>query len=81
MPKVFTGRVLSTKTQNTAVVEVTRLMPHKLYRKLLKRSKHYKVDTTGKEVAIGEKVKIVETKPISKNKYFRVQEIVKEQKS
>lgn len=58
--------------KETAVVEVTRIRPHPLYRKLLKRSKKYKVDTVGKEVALGQTVKIVETKPLSKEKHFKI---------
>ncbi len=82
MAKIFTGTVVSTKMQNTAVVEVTRRTPHKLYQKLLRRGKHYKVDTTGTEVNVGSRVKIVETKPLSKDKHFKIQEIIKaEQKS
>lgn len=78
MAKVFTGKVISTKMQDTAVVEITRLYPHPLYKKLLKRSKNFKVDTKGQEVQVGQRVKIVEIKPLSKEKYFKVQEVLKE---
>lgn len=78
MAKVFTGKVVSTKMQQTAVVEVTRLTPHPLYKKLLKRSKNFKVDTKEQEVQVGQQVKIVEIKPISKDKYFKVLEVIKE---
>ncbi len=70
--KIFEGIVVSTKMQNTAVVEITRRTPHPLYKKLIKRSKKFLVDTNGLELALGQKVKIVETKQISKNKYFKV---------
>ena len=70
MAKVLTGIVVSTKMQDTAVVEVSWKKPHPLYKKLLKRSKKHKVHTAGQEVAVGDKVKIVETKPISKGKHF-----------
>jgi small subunit ribosomal protein S17 len=76
MAKVFTGKVISTKMQDTVVVEVVRRVPHKLYKKLLKKSKHFKVDAKGHEVAVGNEVKIVETKPMSKDKYFRILEKV-----
>lgn len=78
MAKVLRGKVISTKMQDTAVVEVVRRVPHPLYKKLLKRSKHFKVDSRGHEVAEGNMVKIVETKPLSKDKYFKVLEVVKE---
>lgn len=74
MNKVLTGKVVTVKMQNTVLVEVVRRTPHKLYGKLLKRSKKYKVDTAGQTVAVGEIVKIVETKPISKDKHFKLQE-------
>ena len=77
MAKVLTGKVISTKMQDTAVVEVVRRVPHPLYKKLLKKSKNFKVDTKGQEVAVGDQVKIVEIKQISKDKYFKVQEVIK----
>lgn len=70
--KTFTGKVVSLKMQGTAVVEVEREIIHPLYKKILKRSKRYKVDTNSQEVNVGDKVKIVETRPISKNKFFRI---------
>ena len=78
MAKVLTGKVISVKMQNTAVVEVSRRVPHPLYKKLLKRNKHFNVDTAGKEVAVGNEVKIVETKPMSKTKYFAIKEVRKQ---
>ena len=72
MAKILTGTVVSTAMQNTIVVEVTRHVPHPLYRKLMKRSKKHKVDVTGESVTVGQLVKIVETKPISKGKHFRL---------
>ena len=82
MAKVLTGKIISTKMQDTAVVEVTRFVPHKLYKKLLKRSKHFKVDTKGVQVSVGQQVKIVETKPTAKDKHFKifVEESKKEEK-
>lgn len=75
MNKVITGKVISLKMQDTAIVEVIRRTPHKLYGKLLKRSKKYKVDTKGFELVVGNTVKIVETTPISKDKHFKIKEI------
>jgi small subunit ribosomal protein S17 len=62
--------------QNTAVVEVSRRVPHPLYKKLLKVGKHFNVDTVGKTVEVGNEVKIVETKPVSKTKYFAIKEVI-----
>jgi small subunit ribosomal protein S17 len=77
--RILTGKVTSVKMQDTILVEVTRRVPHPLYKKLLKKSKQFKVDTKGqeKQLTLGETVKIVETKPISKTKYFKVLEVVK----
>jgi small subunit ribosomal protein S17 len=79
MAKVITGKVISTKMQNTIVVEVTRFVPHPLYKKLLKRSKNFKVDSNGFTVEVGRRVKIVETKPMAKDKHFKVLEVIAEQ--
>jgi small subunit ribosomal protein S17 len=76
MPKILTGKVISTRMTNTAVVEVSRRVPHPLYKKLLKKSKNFKADTAGIEVAVGNEVKIVEIKPMSKTKYFAIKEVI-----
>lgn len=73
LKKTYTGIVISLKMQNTAIVKVGREIIHPLYRKILRRSKKYKVDTNSQELQVGDKVKIVETKPISKGKYFKVE--------
>ncbi len=75
MAKVLTGIIISTKMKGTVIVEVTRRVPHVLYKKLLKKSKKYKVDTNGKEVVVGQEVKIEEIKPMSKEKYFKIIEV------
>jgi small subunit ribosomal protein S17 len=77
MKKTFVGTVVSLKMQNTVVVEVVRRKPHPLYKKLLKRSKKYKADLGGLTLSLGDRVKIEETKPLSKNKNFKVMEVVK----
>jgi small subunit ribosomal protein S17 len=75
--KAFEGKIVSLKMNKTAVVEIVRRTPHPLYKKLLRRSKRYKVDTAGLELVLGQKVKIVETKPMAKGKFFKVLEVVK----
>lgn len=76
--KIFEGKVMSTGMNNTVVVEVFRTTPHPLYRKLVRLSKKFKVDNTGFEnVVVGSVVKIQETKPVSKYKYFKILELVK----
>lgn len=70
--KVLKGVIVSTNMTDTAVVEVTRFVTHRLYKKVLKRSKKYKADTKGAKVNIGDLVEIIECRPISKDKHFRL---------
>ncbi len=70
--KIFEGIIVSVGMNKTAVVELSRKTPHPLYKKLIKRSKKFKADTTGFEPVVGSLVKIVETRPISKDKYFKI---------
>lgn len=73
MHKTLTGKVISVKN-NTAVVEVIRYKSHPLYKKLMLRSKKYKVQPGKLVPKIGDSVKIIETRPISKDKHFRILE-------
>jgi len=72
MAKVLVGKVVGIKMNNTVVVEVVRRVPHPLYKKLVKKSKKFKVDSKDVEVVVGQDVKIVETRPISKGKHFKL---------
>lgn len=76
MPKkVFTGTVVSDKMQKTAVVAVQRPKIHPLYKKRYYRTKRFKVDNTlgAKE---GDRVKIVESRPLSREKRWRIIEVL-----
>ncbi len=76
MPQIKTGTVISTKMLKTAVVKIDTVVKHPLYKKQIKRSKKIKArDEIG--VKVNDKVKIVETKPISKNVNFKVLEVIK----
>lgn len=77
MSKTFEGKVVSLKMQRTAVVEVTYRKTHPLYKKVLARSKRYKVDIGNFSLNIGDLVKIAEVRPISKFKHFKVEKILK----
>jgi len=69
--KIFTGKVVSTKNAKTASVVVTRTVTHPLYGKKMKRDKKYQVhDEIG--VKVGDIVKFIATKPISKTKKWRI---------
>lgn len=70
MAKILQGKVISNKMIGTIVVEVERRLPHPLFKKLLKRGRAFKVATNGQTVEVGQIVKIVETRPIAKGKYF-----------
>ncbi|MBU3978335.1 30S ribosomal protein S17 [Patescibacteria group bacterium] len=72
MSKILQGKVISNKMNSTAIVEVLRRVPHRLYRKIIKISKKFKVDTKGQKVEVGQMVKIIETRPIAKDKHFAI---------
>ena len=76
MAKILTGKVVSMKMQDTVVVEVSRRVPHPLYKKLMKTTKKFNVALNGQTVEVGNEVKIIETKPVSKTKYFAIKEVV-----
>ncbi len=73
--KIMEGKIVSI-SEKTAIVEVYSKTPHPLYKKLIKRSKKFKADIAGQNVALGERVKIAEGRPISKDKHFRISEVV-----
>lgn len=77
MLKIFEGVVVSLKMQKTAVVEVTRVVPHPMYKKLIKKDKRIKADTSSLSLAVGDRVRIGQTKPISKLKAFKVLAVLK----
>ncbi len=76
MSKILTGRIMK-KTADTAVVRVTSFRRHPVYQKRVKRDKKLKVAIFGLEVKIGDLVKIVKTRPISKEKHFKILEVSK----
>lgn len=70
--KILRGVVVSDKMKDTVVVEVTRFVKHPKYKKYYKSSKRYKAHNPGNTVKTGQKVEMAETRPISKDKHFRV---------
>ena len=68
--KIMRAIVVSDKMQDTCVVLVTRFVKHKKYKKYHKVSKKYKVHDAGNTKKVGDKVEIMESKPISKDKHF-----------
>lgn len=75
--KNLQGVVLSTKMTDTIVVEVTRFVKHPKYGKFQKKTKKFKVHDAGNTAKEGDKVKIAEVKPISKDKRFKLISIEK----
>jgi small subunit ribosomal protein S17 len=71
-PKQLSGTVVSDKMDKTIVVNVTRYVAHKKYGKYFKIDKRYKAHDEANEFKVGDKVTIVEVKPISKDKHFKV---------
>jgi small subunit ribosomal protein S17 len=74
--KVREGLVVSNKMDKTVVVAVETRKVHRLYKKAIKVTKKYKVHDENNACKIGDKVKIVETRPLSKEKSWRVIEIM-----
>jgi len=70
--KVLKGVVTSDKMDKTVVVKVTRFVEHKKYGKRIKKTKKYKAHDENNSKKIGDVVEIEETKPISKEKHFKV---------
>ncbi|MFO7750652.1 MAG: 30S ribosomal protein S17 [Desulfobacteraceae bacterium] len=75
--KVLFGKVVSDKMDKSAVVQVENFVKHKVYKKYIKRYKKYAAHDENDQCRSGDMVKIIESRPFSKNKKFRVQEVVK----
>ncbi len=78
MKKTLEGVIVSVKMKKTAVVRITRKFPHPLYKKIIKRDSNLNVDIGTFAPIVGSRVKIVETKPISKTKNFKILEVIKD---
>ena len=75
--KERTGTVVSDKMDKTIVVAVERLIRHPLYGKIVKRTSKIKVHDENNMCAVGDVVRIAETKPLSRHKRWRLVEIVR----
>ena len=75
--KVLQGVVVSDKMQKTVVVRVDRRFPHPLYKKIIVRSKKYMAHDEHNECRIGDVVEIMETRPLSRHKRWRVVRILR----
>ena len=73
MPKrILSGTVVSSNSNKTIVVKVTRRVKHKLYKKIISLSKKYHAHDENNNYKVGDNVKIIESKPISKLKSWQV---------
>jgi len=75
--KVRTGQVVSDKMEKTAVVAVTRLVRHPQYSRFVKRITKFKVHDEKNECHVGDVVRIMETRPLSKDKRWRLVEVMR----
>ncbi len=78
--KVKTGRVVSDKMEKTAVVAVEAFITHPLYGKRMTKTTKFKTHDENNECGIGDTVKIMETRPVSKDKRWRLVEILQKAK-
>ncbi|WP_405343341.1 30S ribosomal protein S17 [Ruminococcus sp.] len=80
MRKTLIGRVASDKMDKTIVVAIEDSVKHKLYNKVIKRTIRVKAHDEKNEARVGDRVKIMETRPLSKDKRWRLVEIVEKAK-
>ena len=78
--KVRTGKVVSDKMDKTIVVAVEDHVKHTLYNKIVKRTYKLKAHDENNECNIGDRVKVMETRPLSKDKRWRLVEIIEKAK-
>ena len=71
-PKVLQGTVVKDGNNKTVVVTVPRFVKHAKYQKFFKKDKRYQAHDENNDFHVGDKVEMVETRPISKTKYFKV---------
>jgi small subunit ribosomal protein S17 len=74
--KTRVGTVVSDKMQKTVVVAIQRRVPHPTYGKMITRTKHFKAHDEQNASKAGDVVRIMETRPLSKDKRWRVVEIL-----
>lgn len=75
-PKTMVGVVVSNKMDKTVVVSVERMILHPVYHKYVKMRKKYKAHDENNECGVGDRVLVIQSKPISKEKRWRVKRII-----
>ena len=80
MRKTNVGRVVSNKMDKTIVVAVEDSVKHPLYKKIIKRTVKLKAHDENNECTIGDRVRVMETRPLSKDKRWRLVEVIEKAK-
>ncbi len=78
--KTAVGRVVSNKMDKTVVVAIEDSVKHPLYKKVIKRTVRLKAHDENNECKIGDRVRVMETRPLSKEKRWRLVEIIEKAK-
>jgi len=78
--KIYQGRVVSDKMDKTIVVAIEKRMLHRLYKKYVKQTKKIKAHDEQNQAHIGDMVRVIECRPISKDKQWRLTEIIERAK-
>jgi small subunit ribosomal protein S17 len=78
--KIFTGLVVSDKMDKTVVVKITTKVLHPLYKKYVTKSVKYKAHDENNDAKTGDTVKIIECRPMSKEKCWNLQEVIERAK-
>lgn len=78
--KTLTGIVVSDVADKTVIVKVERRIQHPVYKKMVRKSKRFMAHDQENSSGIGDTVKIIESRPISKNKKWRLAEIIEKAK-
>ena len=80
MRKTAVGRVVSNKMDKTIVVAIEDSVKHPLYKKIIKRTVKLKAHDENNECTIGDRVRVMETRPLSKDKRWRLVEVIEKAK-
>ena len=78
--KTRVGKVVSDKMDKTIVVAVENRVPHPLYKKIIKRTYKLKAHDENNDCGVGDRVRVMETRPLSKDKRWRLVEIIEKAK-
>lgn len=70
------GRVIGNKMDKTAIVRVDRLVQHSMFKRIVRRRTNYHIHDENNELAVGDLVRIMETRPISKTKRWRLVDVI-----